>query len=315
MPLIQVNATPQGPCLGGTSRPLVPVLCNALRQPGPVMIMVHGFKFQPDHPTCCPHRHILSLDPRVQCRKAISWPRALGIGQGAKDEGLGIAFGWSARGTIWQAYSQAALAGRALADLLKAIHRIDPNRPVHVLAHSLGARVALRALGTPGLPPTAVQRVILLSAAEFSIEADRALNSDAGRNTEFISITSRENDLFDFLLERLIRAPRQGDRALGFGLPPGANTLNLQLDNLQTGVALRRVGIPIGAARARICHWSTYLQPGVFDFYRAILREPHVWPLIRLKGLAPDEAEPRWARLRRWEMPEMPLPMGRKASS
>ena len=79
---------------------------------GPVIVMVHGFKYAPGHRSECPHRQILSLDPVRDCFKVVSWPRGLGFGRGAPDEGLGIGFGWNARGTLRQAYAEAARAGK-----------------------------------------------------------------------------------------------------------------------------------------------------------------------------------------------------------
>lgn len=314
MPLIQINAGPDGPELHGTSRPIAPVLQRALGGAGPVIIMIHGFKFRPGHPDACPHGHILSLTPAKACRKALSWPRALGIGQGDPDEGLAIAFGWDARGTIWQAWRRAARAGAALAALLAAIHRIDPARPVHALAHSLGARVILRALCEPGLPSGSLSRAILLSGAEFGSHAAEALYGEAGRQAEIINVTSRENDLFDFMLERLIAPPVRGDGALGFCLPDAPNALTLQLDHPQTRTALAQAGFPISAPRGRVCHWSTYLQPGVFDLYRALLRRADDLPLPHLRAALPERYDPRWSRLRAWQPPSAALPMGQKAS-
>lgn len=42
---------------------------------GPVVIMVHGFKYAPGHATECPHRHIFALAPERACFKVVGWPR------------------------------------------------------------------------------------------------------------------------------------------------------------------------------------------------------------------------------------------------
>jgi pimeloyl-ACP methyl ester carboxylesterase len=46
--------------------------------------------------------------------------------------------------------------------------------PVHIVAHSLGARVALTALETA--PPAVIRRMILMSGAEYRGAAERALS-------------------------------------------------------------------------------------------------------------------------------------------
>ncbi|QFT93490.1 Alpha/beta hydrolase family protein [Roseovarius sp. THAF9] len=304
MPLLQIDATPLGPRLHDAAQPLLSTLRRALVRPGPVIIMTHGFKFEPGHPNACPHTHILSLAPKSGTWKAKSWPRGLGFGAGNRDEGLAIGFGWSARGSIWDAYKQAEQAGFCLADLVSMIRRVAPDRPVHLMAHSMGARVALGAL--PRLRAGAIGRVLLLNGAEFGTAARAAIESDAGRAAEIISVTTRENDLFDFLMERLISAPEHGDRSLAQALPQRQNTLTVQLDHPDTLPSLERTGFRVAPGRARFyCHWSTYLREGLFDFYRALLREPQHVTLSRLRAQLPDMPDPRWSRVLPWPKPGM----------
>ena len=75
----------------------------------PIVVMIHGYRYSPSQPAHDPHRHILSLDPDPRQRRATSWPRALGFGGVHPQDGLAIAFGWEARGTL-----RGAIAGRAL---------------------------------------------------------------------------------------------------------------------------------------------------------------------------------------------------------
>lgn len=235
----------------------------------------------------------------------------MGFGTGRADEGLGIAFGWPARGSIWQAWRAAEAAGRTLAELVQLIHRAAPGREVHLLAHSLGARVVLSAL--PHLPEGAIGRAILLNPAEFGGVARRVLATPAGRSAELINVTSRENDLFDFLLERLIAPPEHGDGTLAQTMPRGPGTLTLQLDHAATLQALGDMGFRIAPPSGRVCHWSAYLRPGVFALYRALLRQPGSYPLARLRALLPDRPDPRWSRM--LQLPEFrpPLPARRNA--
>lgn len=298
MPLIHVNAGDIPPAEG-----LATVT-------GPVVIMVHGFKYAPGHASECPHRHIFALTPARDCFKVVSWPRGLGFDGTRPDEGLAVGFGWRARGSLWRAYAEAARAGADLAALIGAIRRAAPERPIHAVAHSFGARVVLSAI--PLLEPGALGRVILLAGAEFGDHAARALQSPAGRCAEVINVTTRENDLYDFLLECLITAPAPGDRSLGLALRTGANVLTLQLDDPETLDVLGGAGFAIGAPAARICHWSPYTRPGALEFYGALLRQPERLTLAQLRAALPERAAPRWSRL----VPELrlPLPTGRKAS-
>lgn len=274
--------------------------------------MVHGFKYAPGHVTECPHRHIFALSPERRSFKVVSWPTGFGFGQGHAAEGLAIGFGWQARGTVWKAYAEAARAGKMLAELVAMIHAASPGRTVHAVAHSFGARVVLSAL--PHLPENALSRIILLAGAEFGRRAAEALATPAGRSAEVINVTSRENDLFDFLLECVIPPPRRGDRSLAHSGALAPNVLDLQMDAPETLAALHRLGFEIAAPKARICHWSGYTRSGVFDLYTSLLRDAADLPLDFLRNALPGATSPRWSRLLTVPDLRLSLPMGRRPS-
>ncbi|WP_321362740.1 hypothetical protein [uncultured Celeribacter sp.] len=307
MPLLKINT--DGSFLpAGTSLVLREALAKTPAG-APIVICVHGYKFSPLVPEHDPHDHILSLDPGLPCRKALSWPRGLGFGTGRSDEGLCIALGWQARGSIWQAYSEARATGEALARL---IWKLD--RPVHVMGHSLGARVILSAL--PHLPEGAVRRAILLSAAEFRSTAEHALDSAAGRTAEVLNVTSRENDLFDALFEMALVPDHAPSRSLGAGLGQlHRGWCDIQIDDTATRAALARLGYDIPAADKKICHWSPYLRAGVFEFYRTALRHPERLPMGLLQEALPATSAPRFSHLLPRRPFASPLSFSRKASS
>ena len=315
MPLISVNAL--GPDLvadcGDDLDALLRSALTQLSRAAPVVVMIHGYRYDPASARDDPHRHILSPDPLNVRNGAMSWPHHLGL-SGATGRGLGLGLGWNAGGSIWHAYDQAALAGVALAQLIGMIAVIDPGRRVDIFAHSLGARVAFAAL--PRLDPGQLGRVILMAGAEFGARAAAAAASPAGRSAEFINITTRENDLFDVLLERLIR-PRNGqDRGLGHGLPaPATNWLDIQIDQAAALTGLAALGFVIAPPRRRICHWSAYQRPGLFALYRALLTRSGAIPLPLLRAHLPQTHDPRWSRLFALPRIALPLPLLHNASS
>ncbi len=208
-------------------------------------------------------------------------------------------------------YGRAATAGRALARLLAQVARVRGDA-AHVIAHSLGARVALAAL--PHLPCGAAGRMVLMHPAELRGAARAALATPAGRTASIVAVSGRENDLFDALFTWCVAPHRPGERSVGAGLD-ALNWLDLRVDRPEVLAALATLGHRIGPPARSVCHWSGYLRPGVFPLYRAVLdgRLPMgvlraalpatgLWggPCVRPHGLSqtapPCSRWSRWAR-------------------
>ncbi len=296
MPLIPINCTGTHLALArpGTRPGVAPdehirAALADLPQDAPVIVMIHGYRYSARHPRSCPHNHILSLTPSPATRNTPSWPRHLGFGAGASGphsppEGLCIAFGWEARGTLWQAYAEAARAAAGLARLVDMIRAARPATRVNVLAHSLGARVLLSAL--PGIPAAGIGRAVLLAAAEFQAVAQACVATPAGHTAEIINVTTRENDLFDLAVELLL--PGRGS-ALGQGLGQTApNWLEMRVDQPATLFGLASLGHRVAPPGPRICHWSGYLRAGLFPLYQVLLRDPERLALADLRVAVPD---------------------------
>ncbi len=266
----------------------------------PVVVMVHGFRFAPGAQGNCPHLHIFSMTPPGGDRTAVSWPGQLAQ---AGQAGLTIALGWPARGSLVAASLRARTAGRALADLAALVRQIDPARQLDVIAHSLGARVALCALHHA--EPGAFRRMILLAGAETLRPATAAMATPAGQAVQVINVTTRENDLFDFLFEWLGMAGL--DTSIGQGLRRHVpNWLDLQIDQAATRAILADFGHALPAPLARICHWSPYTRAGTFALYRALLTGG--LSLADLRALLPTRPDRRWSRL--WHSLALPFRSG-----
>ncbi len=199
------------------------------------------------------------------------------------------------------------MAGRSLAVLIASIHRIAPERCIDLVAHSLGARVALSAL--PHLD-RAPGRIILMGAAEYASAANEALGATRrDAMPEIYNITARGNDFYDAMFETFAPAGGRGDRAIGCGLPdapPG--WLDLQLDAPHVARRLGRRGVTLGPPQRRPCHWSFYTRAGAFCLYRAILDRRPGFDVESLRRLAGTPAQaPRWSGLRAGLLPGPPL--------
>ncbi|MEP1518726.1 alpha/beta hydrolase [Ascidiaceihabitans sp.] len=291
MPLLRINATTEGPQLHGSPVPARRVIQTAARSKGPVIIMVHGFKYDPETPRFCPHTSIFDAPLG---HKRDSWPAALGFAGRDPNEGLAVAFAWRARGTLWHALRTAAQAGQNLAQVIAIVKRTAPARAVHVICHSMGSEVFFEALHH--LPAHSIQRAIILTAASYQSRASSALHTDAGQALELFNITSRENDLFDAGFETLIKAATPSDRAVGAGLF-APNAVNIEIDCDLTLQRLRLTGADIAPAARRISHWSAYMRPGLMPFYNSLLRRPSETPLAALRHALPPVGSQRFARL------------------
>lgn len=287
MPLLRINATDSGLSLHDMTQPLTPRLRKQAAQPGPAIIMIHGYKYAPGTKSHCPHKKIFGLE-------AGQWPARLGFCQDTAQEGLCIAFGWYARGALKSVHQRAVSTGLHLATLISLLRAQAPQRPVHIVAHSLGAEIALSAL--QHLPKAAVQRIILLTGACYASRASAMLATDAGQDTEVLNITSRENDVFDAAFERIIRPATSHDHTIGAGIA-ASNALTLQIDCDETLNALSSLGVNIALPSRRICHWSAYTRPGVMSLYSRFLRQPDALPWSLLAQSIPTGNAPRWSRL------------------
>lgn len=287
MPLIQVNAaTATAPSF----EHVAPALAG-LSHGQCVTIMTHGLRFSPFVPEKDPHTHILSLTPRA-CWKAVSWPRHLHLDR--ESAGLGIAFGWHAVGPLRQVATRAFAAGDALADLIAYIHQRRPDLCLNLIAHSLGARVVLRALSQA--PAASVARVILMSGAEYRSVADAAMDSAAGHSVQVLNVYSHENAVFDGLFRAAVPAPKLTDWTLSGGLRRRVGWCDLRADCSRTRDLLHLYSVRTRAPVTRVCHWSTYLRPGLFRLYRRVLdpNEPELLPRLAAELADTRSKPPRW---------------------
>ena len=287
MALVRVNASEDGLEAHDVNSTLGDAIAQASDGgPDPAIIMVHGYKYAPHSDRHCPHK-------KIYAAQIGRWPRALGFGTGTPNEGVAIAFGWYARGSLRAAHKRSALLGRQLAALINLLKQQRPDRPINIISHSMGAQIALNSL--QHLPRCSVGRLALLSGACFHSTAQSMLATPAGRDVEVLNITSRENDLFDAAFERLLGGGMVEDRAIGQGID-AANVATLQIDCPAVLDALGAWGIHIASPERRICHWSSYKRPGVMELYRRFLYKPTTLEFASLRNLR-NSSDPRWSRL------------------
>lgn len=275
----------------------------------PIVVLVHGYKFNALETARDPHATLFSHTPAAAHWKIRSWPEGLGFASDTGETGLCVGLAWPAsaphlpnllrhgRTGFAQVYRRAELIGRRLADLIALLQSLAPGQPIDVLAHSLGARIALTAL--PHLA-TAPGRLILLGAAEFDARALCALRAAPARcPPQIYNVTARANDVYDALFETF--APRQSwrERAIGLGLDAQLpNWLDMQIDRHDVTAWINSRGIALTPPNARLCHWSFYTRGGAFAVYEAILRQRAEWSIARLRDVACFAIqEPRWSRL------------------
>ncbi len=138
---------------------------------GPIVVMIHGFLFDPrtavsEDPkdTDNPHGRVYHFtkkpEPQEQRHHTASWPLGLGFDtqlDGGR-QGLAVAFGWQSQpgfasslldysqNFYARAYDNAGRTAWVLVNLITALAESIPDRPIDLFCHSLGSRVVLRAL-------------------------------------------------------------------------------------------------------------------------------------------------------------------------
>ncbi|MEL6218138.1 MAG: hypothetical protein AAFR79_06670 [Pseudomonadota bacterium] len=162
----------------------------SLPETAPIVIMVHGWDFDPALAPISPPWHRKAGNPHARLYHTVapgdedtattqsqetemrhhstSWP--LGLGIATEDEGasgLAIAFGWDSAPS-WlsslvshglnpyaRAYELAEPAAWHLVAVIEALSTLLPGRPIDLFCHSLGSRVVVRALAMAADLPVA----------------------------------------------------------------------------------------------------------------------------------------------------------------
>ncbi|MEO0403189.1 MAG: hypothetical protein AAF214_12505, partial [Pseudomonadota bacterium] len=133
MPILRLNSAPAGLELHGSPASAASAIASAARGTGPVMILIHGYKYDPGCAPFSPHTTIFARTRHPDTSTHMQWLPHLGFGTGDRNEGLAIAFGWRARGDIWRARRSARVAGQHLADVITRIRARAPHRPIHAI--------------------------------------------------------------------------------------------------------------------------------------------------------------------------------------
>ena len=305
------------------------------------LVMVNGFLFDPKHAvtpepedTDNPHGRIYHFkdtgERNEQRHHTTGWPLWMGFDEGDRSgsSGLAVAFGWHSqpgfasslidhfKNFYARAYENAGLAAWVLVNVLDELAATLPDRPIDIMAHSLGSRVVVRAIALaakhhPDLTER-IGRVVFLGGAEYVVEAQlmytRLHDLNRPRRPDFYNIVSRENDVLDKLGENFGPRTFGNSQVIGHnGLDMSdrarktvPNWIDLQIDSerLQDWMLGQR-GIEVSGDRPNNIwdHWYYYTFRGNMDLYTGILRDRPLWDISALRGAEnpiPEGVPKRW---------------------
>jgi pimeloyl-ACP methyl ester carboxylesterase len=155
---------------------------------------------------------------------------------------LGYAAGLRALPDFSTPYDKAGSEAEGLARLINGLRKIAPDCPVDVVAHRLGARVALMAISTAR---SKMWRSLLLSNAfEYSARTLAALDCPMGKHLKFHNIITHHKNITSFFFDHFGPKPGPADRAICFGYKfPHANWSEV----LDTDLAVTKLLLDMGA--------------------------------------------------------------------
>ena len=128
---------------------------------------------------------------------------------------LGYATGLCALPDMQAPYDKAGLEANGLACLIDQLRITSPDSPVDVVAHRLGARVAIMAVKTARSKMW--RRLLLSNALEYSARTLAALDCPMGAHLACYNIVAANHSLTPFLFDRFGPKPGPADRAICYG--------------------------------------------------------------------------------------------------
>lgn len=155
---------------------------------------------------------------------------------------LGYSAGLRALPDFATPYEKAGLEANGLAALINLLRQAAPDCPVDVVAHRLGARVALMAVR---YSRSKMWRNLLLSNAfEYSARTLLALDCPMGRHLSIKNLIAKNTNITALLFDRLGPKPGPADHAICFGYQFAHSNWSEIPD---TGIAARQSILDMGA--------------------------------------------------------------------
>lgn len=128
---------------------------------------------------------------------------------------LGYAAGLRALSDLASPYEKAGLEAKGLAALINGLRETAPDCPIDVVAHRLGARVALMAVRTAR---SKMWRNLLLSNAfEYSARTLLSLDCPMGKHLAVYNLITQHSNLPAYVFNHFGPKPGPADRAICFG--------------------------------------------------------------------------------------------------
>ena len=128
---------------------------------------------------------------------------------------LGYAAGLRAFPDLSAPYEKAGYEAEGLSSLINGLRKVSPDSPVDVVAHRLGARVALMAVRKAR--SLKWRNLLLSNAFEYSARTLAALDCPMGAHLTCYNIISQNRNIAPFIFDRFGPKPGPADRAICFG--------------------------------------------------------------------------------------------------
>jgi len=273
----------------------------------PVTIMVHGGGFSPFSHRSDAQETLFSRHMGPERWQSRSWLKRFAATNLSSNETLAITFAWNGiRSEILSKPNHGAMFDAATAEVAKfgslvnELALIDPDRPINIICHGLGARIVMQCFHHLSGPH--VDKIIILAGHEFCADTLSAISHKHAKRTQFFNIRSPATLKMDRRADAELPKSGPKDQLLALGFPFHRPNW-VDFDTARTTPSKPRTGwFKTPGFKRRFCKWSFGPERAIDDMIARIIHNApntsvqHIRDRLFTRQIIPkvNDAKPRF---------------------